>query len=160
MNSFSARIYKIGVNPYVLIPVVVLKEVFKQANKTRGPIPVRGYLNGFLFMQTLVKYSGKWRLYLNTPMRKGAGIDVGDIAEVKIEFDPRVRKVAMHPKLKLALEKNEKAKQKFEQLSPYRQKEILRYIGNLKSEETVDKNVKRAISFLIGKERFVGRDKP
>jgi uncharacterized protein YdeI (YjbR/CyaY-like superfamily) len=66
----------------------------------------------------------------------------------------------MHPKLNSALQKNKNAKQTFNSLPPSRQKEIMRYIGNLKSEEAVDKNVKRAISFLTGKERFVGRDKP
>jgi len=160
MNSFSARIYKIGVNPYVLLPAVVLKEIFKQANKNKGPIPVRGELNGNLFVQTLVKFSGKWRLYLNIPMRKAAGVDVGDVADLKIEFDPRIREVIMDVKLKLALEKNKKAKQIFEKLPPSRQKEIMRYIGNLKSEEAINKNVKRAILFLTGKERFVGREKP
>lgn len=160
MFSFSAKIFKIGVNPYVLLPTSVLKEIFKQANKTAGPIPVRGELNGFLFTQTLVKFSGKWRLYLNTPMRKGAGIDVGDMAEVKIEFDPMLRSIEMPSKLKSALKKNRMANQTFKALPPSRQKEIMRYIGNLKSQESVDKNVKRAISFLTGKERFVGRDKP
>jgi hypothetical protein len=160
MRAFSTKIYKIGINPYVLIPPAVLKEIFKQANKTKGPIPVCGKLNGYLFIQTLVKYSGKWRLYLNGPMRKAARIDVGDIATVKIEFDPRPREIEMHQKLKAALEKNKKAKTIFSQLPPSRQKEIIRYIGFLKSEEAVDKNVKRAIGFLSGKERFVGRDKP
>jgi len=160
MNSFSAKIYKIGVNPYVLVPAAILKEIFKQANKDKGPIPVRGELNSHKFIQTLVKYSNKWRLYLNTPMRKAAGIDVGDIANVKIEFDPAPRIISMHPKLKSALEKNKKAMTVFSQQPPSRQKEIVRYIGFLKNEESVDKNVKRAISFLSGKERFVGRDKP
>ena len=160
MNSFSAKIYKIGVNPYVLLPAAVLNKIFKQANKNKGPIPVRGELNGYLFTQTLVKFSGKWRLYLNTPMRKGAGIDVGDTAEVKIEFDPQIREVVMNQKLKSALEKNRKAKETFDHLPPSRQKEIVRYISNLKSQEAIDKNVKRAISFLTGRERFVGRDKP
>lgn len=160
MHIFSAKIFKIGINPYVLLPAAVLKEIFKQASKNKGPIPVRGELNGHAFIQTLVKYSGKWRLYLNGPMRKAAGIDVGDMAEVKIEFDPGPREISMHPKLKAALEKNKKAKTAFSKLPPSRQKEILRYIGFLKTEETVDKNIKRAIGFLSGKERFVGRDKP
>jgi hypothetical protein len=46
MNAFSARIYKIGINPYVLLPAVVLKDLFKAAGKEKGPIPVRGKLNG------------------------------------------------------------------------------------------------------------------
>ena len=160
MNSFSAKIYKIGVNPYVLLPLNVLKNLFKQAGKEKGHIPVKGKLNGHEFTQTLVKYSGKWRLYLNTPMRKNAGIDVGDIAEVQIEYDVRERIIAMHPKLELALIKNKEAKKVFDALSPSRRKEIVRYISFLKTEESVDRNIKRAISFLQGEERFVGRDKP
>ena len=74
MESFTAKIYKIGVNPYMLLPLKVLKTLFVEAGKDKGPIPVRGTLNGKKFTQTLVKYSGKWRLYLNTPMRKAAGM--------------------------------------------------------------------------------------
>jgi hypothetical protein len=160
MHSYSAKISRIGINPYVLIPPVILKEIFKQANKTKGPIPVRGELNDHSFIQTLIRYSGKWRLYLNGPMRKGANADVGDIVAVKIEFDPRTRENLMPANLVAALNKNKKAKDAFFKLAPSRQKEIMRYIGNLKSQEAIDKNVKRAIHFLTGKERFVGRDRP
>jgi len=160
MKSFSARIYKIGVNPYVLLPAAVLKDIFQNAGRDKGPIAVRGTLNGHAYLQTLVKYSGKWRLYLNGPMRTAAGIDVGDMAMVEIEFDPLERTLTMHPKLQDALQKNSKAKQVFDELSPSRQKEIIRYINSLKTEESVERNLKRAIQFLLGKERFVGRDNP
>lgn len=158
MKSFSAKIFKIGVNPYVLLPGTVLNSIFKHAGKDKGAIPVRGTLNGHAFIQTLIRYSGKWRLYLNTPMRKAAGIDVGDIANVKIEYDPELRIVAMHPKLKGALEQNKKAKEAFEKLTPSRQKEILRYIGALKAEASVATNIERVIQNLLGKGRFGGRD--
>jgi len=158
MLSFSSKIYKIGVNPYVLLPARALKELFKQSGKNKGPIPIKGTLNTHEFTQTLVKYAGKWRLYLNTPMRKAAGIDVGDMANVEIEFDPAERKIGMHPKLADALTKNKKAKAIFDKLTPSYQKEIIRYISFLKSEESVDKNIKKAIQHLLGKERFVGRE--
>ena len=158
MKPFSAKIYKIGINPYVLLPQIVLDSLFKQAGKDKGAIPVRGTLNGNAFTQTLVKYSGKWRLYLNAPMRKTAGIDVGDTANVKIEYDPEPRIVPMHPKLQQALAKNKKAKEAFEVLTPSRQKEILRYIGFLKSEESVITNVEKVIQNLLGKGRFGGRE--
>lgn len=160
MHSFSARIKIIGINPYVLLPGEVLKTIFKQAGKDKGAIQVKGTLNKKPFIQNLVKYSGKWRLYLNGPMREAAGIDVGDTAHVKIKFDPKPRIIEMHPKLKLAFTKNKKAKAVFDELSPSRQKEIVRYIAKLKSEESIDKNVQRALDFLSGKERFIGRDKP
>ena len=158
MKSFSAKIFKIGINPYVLIPLSVLNELFSQSGKTKGPIPVKGTLNGRKFIQNLVKYSGKWRLYLNTPMRRAAGIDVGDTATVKIEFDPETRSTPMHPKLLHAFTKNKSAAAAFEKLTPYRRKEILRYLNFLKTEESVDRNVEKVISHLSGKERFAGRN--
>ncbi|MCB0523292.1 MAG: YdeI/OmpD-associated family protein [Saprospiraceae bacterium] len=48
----------------------------------------------------------------------------------------------------------------FDALPASRRKEIVRYIANLKTEESVERNVSRAIGFLLGKERFIGRDKP
>lgn len=160
MLSFSAKIQIIGVNPYVLLPAAVLKELFKQADKDKGAIQVKGTLNKKPFLQNLVKYSGKWCLYLNGPMRKAACIEVGDMADVKIEFDPKPRTIPIHPKLKTAFSKDKKAKEVFDSLPPSRQKEIVRYISNLKSEEAIDKNIKRALGFLGGEGRFIGRDKP
>jgi len=45
-------------------------------------------------------------------------------------------------------------------LRPSLQKEIVRYISFLKTEESIDRNVDNAIQFLLGKKRFIGRDKP
>jgi hypothetical protein len=156
-RSFSAKIFKIGVNPYVLLPSDILNRIFQQSGKNKSPIPVLGTINGNKFIQTLVKFKGKWRLYLNTPMRKAAGIDVGDIANVRIEFDPEPRILPMHPKLLYALSKNKKVKETFERLAPYRQKEIIRYLGFLKNEDSVKRNIEKIIRHLSGKERFAGR---
>ena len=90
-------------------------------------------------------------------MRKVAGKDVGDTIEIQIDFDAKPRTTAIHPKLKKAFKENPNAKRTFEKLSPSRQKEILRYINSLKSEESVDKNVQRAIAHLTGSKPFIGR---
>ncbi|MDQ3108957.1 MAG: YdeI/OmpD-associated family protein [Bacteroidota bacterium] len=158
MKSFAAKILKIGINPYVLLPAPVLNYLFEKAKKSKGPIPVRGTLNGKKFTQTLVKYSGKWRLYLNTPMREAAGIDVGDMARLKIEHDPSPRTLSIHPKLKKMLAENKNAKASFDKLAPYRRKEIIRYISYLKTEDSVDSNIEKVIKHLSGKGRFAGRD--
>lgn len=158
--SFSSPIKIIGINPYVLLPKQVLDALFKQAGKSTSPIQIRGNLQGHPFIQNLVRYQGKWRLYLNTPMRKAAGIDVGDIADFEIEYDPEERTIAVNPKLTAALHKNKKANAVFTKLRPSLQKEIVRYIANLKTEESIDRNITKAINFLLGKERFIGRDKP
>ncbi len=160
MNSFSSRIYKIGVNPYVTPTTAVLEDLFRQAGKTSGPIPVRGKLNGHPFQQTLVKFSSKWRLYLNTPMRRSAGIDVGDKASVEIEFDPGNRDVPVHPDLQSALNKNKTARAAFAKLTASRQKEIKRYINHLKTKASVEKNIERVLHHLLKKGKFAGRKDP
>lgn len=55
---------------------------------------------------------------------------------------------------------NLEAKKVFDSLSPSRQNEIVRYLARLKNEAVLEKNINRAINFLLGKERFVGRAKP
>ncbi|MEO5999661.1 MAG: DUF1905 domain-containing protein [Chitinophagaceae bacterium] len=159
-NVFSEQIQIIGINPFVFLPGKILTVVFMQAGKDKGKIPVKMRIDGHEFNQTLIKYKGYWRLYINTPMRKAAGKDVGDIAKFEIEFDPVKREVPMHPTLKAALTANKDAKNIFTTLAPSLQSEIIRYISHIKTNESIDRNVIRAINFLLGKERFLGRDKP
>jgi hypothetical protein len=151
MKSFSAKIAKIGINPYVSVPEGVLQRIFEQAGKSTGPIPIRGRVNGKSFAQTLVKYGGAWRLYINGIMRETAGMDVGDDVYISIEFDPASRIEPMHPRLGDALARNKPAKAAFERLIPSRQREILRYLNSLKTEESLDRNIERVLRQLLGK---------
>jgi hypothetical protein len=157
-RSFSAKIFIIGVNPYVFVPAVILKKIFIEAKKNTSPIQVYLTLNAKKFEQNLVRYKGKWRLYLNTPMRKHTVTEVGDMINIEIEYDPDIRTIPMHPKLKDAFSKNKTVHDVFKQLTPSRQKEIIRYISFLKTEESVDRNIEKVMRHLSGKERFAGRD--
>lgn len=152
MQKFVAEIYIIGVNPYVFIPPTDLKQIQNTAEKNKGPIPVKGKINGKPFIQTLIKYAGEWRLYLNTPIRRVTNTQVGDKVKVEIEFDSKPRLVQTPPQLAQALEKNKMAKDAFEKLPAYRQKEIKRYIAHLKSEQTIARNIEKIIKYLRGKE--------
>ena len=150
MKSFSANISKIGINPYVGVPEDILDSIFEQTGKARGPIPVRGTVNGKPFTQTLVRYQGAWRLYINGIMRAAAGIDVGDPAHIRLEFDSKPR--VEPPRLVDTLAKNKSAKTAFERLTPSRQKEILRYLNSMKTEESLERNIERVIKHLLGEE--------
>lgn len=158
--KFKAKIEIIGVNPFVYIPEEVLHEVFMQAGKNKGKIPVKMKIDGHEFTQTLIKWSGSWRLYLNTPMRKAAKKDVRDVADFEIAYDPIERGFPMHPKFEKALLENKEAKKVFDSMPPSLQLEINRYFSFLKTEASVDRNVLKAIQFLLGNGRFVARDKP
>lgn len=159
MHKFKTEIYIIGINPFVFVPDKILNDIFKQAGTDKGPIPVRGAVNDTGFQQTLVKYQGNWRLYINTTMLKNSPRRIGETVEITIEHDPTDRSIEPHPKLAKALAQNTKAKAAFDSLSPSGQKEIVRYISRLKTEPSIDKNVQKAIAFLLGKGRSVGREK-
>ena len=44
----------IGVNPFVLLPAHVLKTIFKQVQKAKGPIPACRTFDDYPFIQMLV----------------------------------------------------------------------------------------------------------
>lgn len=150
MKKFSAKIYKIGINPVVDPPEDILAAIFEHAGKSKGPIPVCGRLNGTEFIQTLVKYRGAWRLYVNGEMLKASKSKVSDTAEVEIEYDPRPRETPVPAKLDEILRTDRLAKARFEQLTPSRRKEILRYLSSLKTAESLDRNIERILKNLRG----------
>lgn len=160
MYKFNAEIKIIGVNPFVFVPNDILQNLFKQANKNSGHIPINGTINKKPYKQTLVKYSGEWRLYINTTMLKNSPKHVGESVEITINYDPESREIEPPQNFVIALQESKEAKTVFDSLPTSRKTEIVRYIAKLKSEEAKEKNIKRAINFLLGKERFVGRDKP
>ncbi len=159
-TSFAAELGIIDGNPFVLLPPAVLDEVLTQAGRSKGPIPIRGTVNGRPYQQTLVRFRGAWRLYVNLQMLDDSPRRTGEVIEVTVGFDPSDRTIEPHPKLLAMLEANPAAREVFDDLAPSRRKEIVRYIDSLKTEESVDRNVQRALDFLLGKDRFVGRDEP
>ncbi|QNA45436.1 YdeI/OmpD-associated family protein [Lacibacter sediminis] len=157
MPTFKAVIEIIGINPFVFVPENILAAVLQKAGKAKGPIPIKGVINKTPYRQTLVKYAGHWRLYINTIMLKDSPKRVGEAVTISIAFDPADRKLKMHPQLEKALAKNKIAKDNFQKLPASRQQEIIRYISNLKTAESVERNIAKAINFLSGTGSFVGR---
>ena len=147
---FLAEVRIIGVNPYVLLPEAVLSALFVAAKKEKGTIPVKGKINGHPFMQTLVKYSGDWRLYINGVMKKAAKVDVGDVVTMEISYDAKPRLEPMHTSFEYALKKNPQAKKVFDSFSPSRKKEINRYLNNMKTKESLLKNIEKVMQYLTG----------
>lgn len=163
---FKAKVLIINGNPYVRPPDEILKKIFNQAEKTMSPIPIKGKINGATFQQTLVRYQGDWRLYVNIIMAKAAKIKfyksiseiVGKVATFEVEFNKTPTVFNMTPFLKKALNLNPIAKKNWERLTPSRRKEILRYFSWLKSNDAKERNVKKVIEALSGKDtRFMAR---
>jgi hypothetical protein len=160
MKEFNATLDIIGINPFVFVPEAILSDLFSQANKSKGHIPVCGTVNGKNYTQTLVRYLDEWRLYINTSMLKNSPKRIGELLTITIQYDPTDRTLVPNARFIEALNKDTSAKSTFESLSPSRQKEIIRYLSSLKSEESLDKNIEKAIGFLNGANAFLGRKNP
>ncbi|KDN56283.1 YdeI/OmpD-associated family protein [Flavobacterium seoulense] len=158
--AFSATIEIIGINPFVYVPEEILQHIFEKAGKSKGSIPVKGTVNSIPYTQTLMKFKGEWRLYINTKMLKNSPKRIGEQIAISISYDPEKREIPIHPKLLQALAENKEANSVFQNSRPSLQKEIIRYFSHLKTEESIDKNIPKAIAFLLGKGKFVGREKP
>lgn len=157
IHTFNAKIEIIGINPFVAVPEDILFAIFEQAGRNKSPIPIKGTVNNQAYRQTLVKYQGAWRLYINASILENSPKRIGEAIDIAITFDPEDRTIATHPKLLKALSNNPEAKAVFDRIIPSLRNEIVRYISHLKTEESIDKNVEKAVDFLLGKGSFIGR---
>lgn len=143
---FVARIYKVGINPCVKVPRTITAKMLP----LKGYIRVKGTINRFSFYQTLMPVKGEgYRLYVNGPMLKGGHTETGKKAAFVIEQDAtsKASKVKMNKLLAKKLKENG-ALAAFKKLIPSRQKEIVRYLNNLKSDDALQRNVERVIRGL------------
>lgn len=156
-SSFTATLEIIGINPFVFVPDEILDEIFKVAGKDKSPIPVKGTVNGKEFQQNLMKYLGEWRLYVNLLMLKNSPKRIGETLEIVLEFDGSDRSISIHPKLEEAIKASPVASHNFENLIPSRRNELIRYINNLKTEASIERNIEKIMRHLHGETHFFGK---
>jgi uncharacterized protein YdeI (YjbR/CyaY-like superfamily) len=77
---------------------------------------------------------------------------VGQKVKISIEFDPQPPTYSMLEPLQKALDENPTAKAAFDAFTPGRQKEILRYLRFLKTEASLQQNIRRVIQHLQGQD--------
>jgi hypothetical protein len=161
-QHFRAKMrIRIG-NPYVLISADRAKAI---RSGWRKPMPVLVKINGKPTPPWRINLmpigDGRFYLYLHGDVRKASATKVGDTVDVDVRFDPKYRNGPMHPMptwFQKPLDANPKARHGWDMLIPSRQKEILRYLSWLKSEEARERNVAKAIRVLSGaKERYMAR---
>lgn len=160
--AFLAPLRIRGINPFVLISSSQAAELKRDWRK---PLPVLVRINGKPLNAARTNMmpvgDGSFYLYLNGAMRKEAGVSVGDLVRVEIEFDQEYRNGPLHSTpswFRQALRENPKAEQNWTALAPSRKKEILRYFAQLKSPEARSRNLVRALRVLSGHtDRFMAR---
>jgi hypothetical protein len=145
--KFKAKLYKVGINPCVKVPLPITDRLTAQ----KGFIYIKGKIEGHPFKQTLVPIKhAPYRLYVNGPMMKGSKVRLAQVVSFEIEQDsPKSRNVPMPKFFREELNRNE-VMDRFKKLSPSRQKEILKYLRFLKTEESVKRNVYKVVNGLKG----------
>ncbi|MBW3521451.1 YdeI/OmpD-associated family protein [Chryseobacterium sp. NKUCC03_KSP] len=156
-SQFTAKLEIIGINPFVFLPNEILNEIFEASGKDKSPIPVKGTVNGNEYRQNLMKYLGEWRLYINLSMLKDSPKRIGEMLEIFVEFDHSDRTISIHPDLEKAIRENPIALQNFENLISSRRSELIRYINNLKTEASIQRNIEKIIRHLTGETDFFGK---
>jgi len=159
---FQASIEINGINPFVLVSA---NRAARLRKDWRKPMPVLVRVNGqpakSWRINMMPSGDGSFYLYLHGEVRKASRTQVGDSVTVEVEFDDAYRNGPMHPMpswFQAALDENPRALNAWEDLSPSRKKELLRYFAGLKSAEAQMRNLERAIHVLAGgKARFMGR---
>lgn len=137
--SFTARVYKVGINPCVDAPSET-GEVFQR----RGFIPIAGLVNGEAYRATLVpRGGGLHRLYLNGEIRKATRTDVESMIRVQLKLDKASRAIRTPSDVASVLRARPLAMTAFRKATPSRRREILRWIVSAKRPETRQSRIRR-----------------
>jgi hypothetical protein len=160
---FRSRIAINGINPYVLVRA---SQAARLKRNWRRPMPVRVQVNGKPDPPWRINLmpigNGDFFLYLHGHVREASGTGVGDVVSIALAFDDDYKGGPAHPMPRWfgrALDRNPKARKGWANLTPSRQKEILRYFAGLKSPAARERNLRRALHVLAGgKARFMARD--
>jgi hypothetical protein len=159
---FTSIIKIRGINPYVLVSATRAKAIKPGWKK---PLPVLVRINGEPAEPWRINMmpvgDGSFYLYLHGEVRKASATKVGDRVEVEVGFDSDYQggPAKLPTWFTSALRSDDAAMYGWRALSPSRQKEIVRYLVNLKSAEARARNLEKVVRMLSGKKgRFMARD--
>jgi len=148
-HVFVGRIYKIGMIRYVDVPGDVSKELDGGAH-----VPVAGTVDGVALRSTLVSRGrNAYRLAIHGDIRRKLRVDAGAVVEIAICRDEEPREPELPPALVLALRNAPKAQRVFRGMTTALRRQIVRYLVAVKSQETLERRVKKFVQRLERRER-------
>jgi hypothetical protein len=168
-KKFLATIYKIWMMRHVDVPADVAEVLIAQLHGSAGKsaskspkrakpkyVPVVAIVNGCNARVTLMPAGGgRYRIQLNTALRKMARADVGDVVRVELQLDRASREEPVPADLRLALKENPAARRVFDELTTGHRRHFIRWFDSAKGPDTRIRRLGRAIDFLL--ERALSR---
>jgi len=172
-NSFLATIYKMWIMRHVDVPdeiAIALIAEMRRGNSTGAKaraasakppkhIPVIATVNHKSVKTTLVPAgAGRYRLTLNTALRRAGRADAGEVIGVTLAYDPNSREIDAPSEYLAALTRNALAKKEFDRLPPGHKRQLLSYYLKVKSSAARARAIEKTIDHL--RERALLRTKP
>lgn len=173
---FVATIYKIWIMRHVDVPPGIAAALIAQLRGDEGKparskgkpggknpkraqpkyVPVVANVNGCSARVTLMPAGGgRYRIQLNTALRKAARADVGDVVRVELRLDRVSREEPVPADLRLALKENPAARQAFDELTTGHRRHFIQWFDSAKGPDTRIRRLGQAIGHLL--ERALSR---
>jgi hypothetical protein len=169
VHRFLATIYKIWMMRHVDVPPEIAEALTKQLHaskhaptsaKRKPPksskpakpkyIPVVAIVNGRTARVTLTPAGGgRYRIQLNTALRKAARADAGELVSVELRLDLASRELPIPADLRAALKEHPKAGQAFAELPAGHRRHFIAWFDSAKGTDTRIRRLGRAIDFLL-----------
>lgn len=148
---FKAKIYKTGINWAVDVPYSIVQGMIPE----KGYIRIKGQINGFEFIQTLIPVkNAPYRLFVNQMMMKGGKTALGETAAFAItQNHTLVEKLYPIPQILFDTLTKHLLHDEFNKLSASRRKDVFKYLSYLKNEETIQRNINKLIIQLQNKDK-------
>jgi len=169
-KKFLATIYKIWMMRHVDVPLDVADALIAQLRMNKAKraggarkavsksrklgrpkyVPVVAIVNGCSARVTLMPAGGgRYRIQLNTALRKAARADVGDVVSVELRLDRASREESVPADLRLALKENSAARAAFDELSGGHRRHFIKWFDSAKGTDTRIRRLGRAMDFLL-----------
>jgi Bacteriocin-protection, YdeI or OmpD-Associated/Domain of unknown function (DUF1905) len=159
-KRFLATIYRIWMMRHIDVPDRAARDLAKQM---RGPhpartpaksqpkyIPVVAIVNGCSARATLVPAGGgKFRMHLNTALRKAVRVDVGDLVSVELRLDRESRELPVPADLEVLLKNHPKARRAFGAFTAANRRHFIQWFDSAKSEVARQRRLDRALDVLL-----------
>jgi hypothetical protein len=171
-ERFQATIYKIWMMRHVDVPADIAEALIAQlrtskanqagsarnaTSKSRKPrkpkyVAVVAIVNGCSARTTLMPAGGgRYRIQLNTALRKAARADVGDVVRVELHLDRASREELVPADLRLALKENPAAHRAFDELTTGHRRHFIKWFDSAKGTDTRIRRLGRAMDFLLAR---------
>ncbi|MFY9689293.1 MAG: YdeI/OmpD-associated family protein [Candidatus Acidiferrales bacterium] len=148
-QRFMATIYKIWLMRHVDVPEEIGRALERESGKKRH-IPVVAVVNGESARSTLVPAGGgRYRLHLNTALRKAARADAGDVVSVELRIDRGSRSLPVPPDLGVGLKRHPKAWRAFQEIPPGHRRHIIQWFDSAKSAAARGRRLERVVDVLL-----------